>query len=783
MKLVHLTVFAVAFFGVCMTDLCAAEPAKSGTADLHVPIIINKPAALLTRVWPVTVGVPFKKGEFRDVADLTIMDQTGKAVPCQIVKTGDWTDGSLRWALADFNAELDRQYFLARGARAAAQVPAFAEQFPKAFRVSPKNLTIKLWAEESGRELDFRTPQIIKNYFGHDWIPENHEVAKIANTAQGTAKTHEIWIYPHAGPLNEKVSAQFGATREEIYAAVEPAWLAKSDVMGRIHPRDANRFAEAEEVISDCFDRWVLAGDRVFPATGYLYWGRYPYNSQPHKQKDGRWYPTIHRLSRCLEYNLKRGVWVLYGRSGERKYHDYARKYTRFLGDLQFSNWNSPLKPRGWIVMGDFHSPILWGTFGEDALRLSKKGRKSSMQSEASFLAVASSEDVIQFVYDYFLTGDYHSCDMARMYIEALVKETDFEVDKALAAGGGRPEAMLRMIGAAYDLDHDPRLLEFGSKLIKRMARPDGELNEEVPSQYGKWGEKYGAFYYYYVATGDPLVRKTLVKLAESKYRRGDVTDFFDRSSPLLQAVALAYEDTGNPVYAAYLAQTIRNFGKNWPTLKKMGVDVAQLNQKTTASWGQETMTGEGPVNIGIPTAEAAVASLKGSFLSLPVAVKPSPTQRTTLLLKKEKPESATLEVYVNNWGDFKVAPKLTDSQGKAVPIEVVERDYHRVTPMDPFRDTTYSKWFNKYEDHIYYRLCLPQSLPPGTYQLDLGSEVAFTVLSSEMDQVVQLAPQGVVILKTSDVISARPPGNACPPQTRLAERRRKPSSSSPCNP
>ncbi|MBI4025357.1 MAG: hypothetical protein HY360_10290, partial [Verrucomicrobia bacterium] len=84
--------------------------------DLRIPILLNKPASLATRTWPVTTGVPFKKGEFRDVADLTVVDQAGKPIPCQIVKTAAWEDGSLRWTLVDFNAQFDQKYFLTKSA-------------------------------------------------------------------------------------------------------------------------------------------------------------------------------------------------------------------------------------------------------------------------------------------------------------------------------------------------------------------------------------------------------------------------------------------------------------------------------------------------------------------------------------------------------------------------------------------------------------------------------------------------------------------------------------------
>lgn len=627
----------------------------------------------------------------------------------------------------------------------AAQVPGFAEQFPKAFVVSATNLTIKLWASEAGKELDFRTAQVISNYLGHDWIPTNHPTANIANTAAGTAKTHDIWLYPHAGPLTPEIISTFGATKEAIYAYADPSWVATSGAFGTVHPRDTGKFAEQEAIISDYYDRMCLAGDRVFPRTGYLYWGIYPYNAQPWKLQNGRWYPTTHRLSRTLEYNFKRAMWVLFARSGERKYFDYSRKYTRFLHDFIFSNCDAPLKPRGWIVMGNFHSPIVWGTFGAEAIAAGKAGRQPSWNGESSFLSVASSEDIAQFVYDWFLTGDLHSRDMAKAYIDAMIRECDWDADKALTAGGSRPEAFMRLLGSCYDLEHDPRIGELGRTLMSRMVTPDGELNTEFPTGYGKWGEVFGAYYYYYTATGDPLARKALVRLSQTLYRMGDIDAFFARSSPLMQAFAFAYEDTGDMAYAAYLNQTLQRFAQLQPTLKSLGHTVESLNQFTSTPWGQETMIGVGPYFIGVPNAERVLANYKGPRPYLPYAIKPKPTHRTYLLVKKET-GAAFLDVYVNNWGDRSAEPQLFDMVGKKQKLDVVEREFHRCTTPDFIRDPNYTKWFNRYEDHAFYKLRIPESVAAGAYHLDLGNEVAFTVLNTDLTQIQQIAPDGVVI-------------------------------------
>src|SRR5205085_9091215 len=118
--------------------------------------------------------------------------------------------------------------------------------------------------------------------------------------------------------------------------------------------------------------------------------------------------------------------------------------------------------------------------------------------------------------------------------------------------------------GSAYELDHDPRVLEYGGKIMQRLVAADGPeiLDPRIDHNYGKEGEVFSGFYYYYIATGDPLAKRALVKLAEFRYRHGQLDHFFSRSSALLQAFAVAYRETKDPIYAEYLAQVVGECGR-----------------------------------------------------------------------------------------------------------------------------------------------------------------------------------------------------------------------------
>ena len=63
---------------------------------------------------PITVGVPMPRGLVTEPRRIALVDGDGKPVPLQALPTERWPDGSIRWALLDFQANgpvaADRRY-------------------------------------------------------------------------------------------------------------------------------------------------------------------------------------------------------------------------------------------------------------------------------------------------------------------------------------------------------------------------------------------------------------------------------------------------------------------------------------------------------------------------------------------------------------------------------------------------------------------------------------------------------------------------------------------------
>ncbi|MFH1569758.1 MAG: hypothetical protein ABIL09_17310 [Gemmatimonadota bacterium] len=67
---------------------------------------IREPSGVPRQRWPVTVGVPFGQGALRDPARLRLCGEGGEALPSSAVTLAAWADGSVKWALLDFQVDV-----------------------------------------------------------------------------------------------------------------------------------------------------------------------------------------------------------------------------------------------------------------------------------------------------------------------------------------------------------------------------------------------------------------------------------------------------------------------------------------------------------------------------------------------------------------------------------------------------------------------------------------------------------------------------------------------------
>ncbi len=83
----------------------------------EVKLTVEEPSGVGRVGWPVTSGIPLAKGELKETADTALFSADGKQLPLQTEVLARWLDGSVRWLLLDFQADLaagEKKTFLLR---------------------------------------------------------------------------------------------------------------------------------------------------------------------------------------------------------------------------------------------------------------------------------------------------------------------------------------------------------------------------------------------------------------------------------------------------------------------------------------------------------------------------------------------------------------------------------------------------------------------------------------------------------------------------------------------
>ena len=86
-----------------------AEPVAGTTRRGSFPVRVQNPYPFDLTGAPITNGVPFAKGELGDAGHVRLLDAAGRDVPLQTKITMRWLDGSIKWLLLDFRADVPAQ--------------------------------------------------------------------------------------------------------------------------------------------------------------------------------------------------------------------------------------------------------------------------------------------------------------------------------------------------------------------------------------------------------------------------------------------------------------------------------------------------------------------------------------------------------------------------------------------------------------------------------------------------------------------------------------------------
>lgn len=320
-----------------------------------------------------------------------------------------------------------------------------ARQHPKAFHVSPGRIGIDLFHSGGGEELDFRVETLLKRWnAGGKLKPELVEATgKQRTNAVGWSKTHFLVLSPIVSEEPGAAASAFGsAFARPVFASADPQWVYETRVAGPLYPRDRNRFPEAENFIDSGFEYWNSEQD-FLGEYGYVDFFAGPHHTRDFPQGQGRF-----RAS----YTLRNAFWLLYLRSGERKFREMAQGTNRTYLDSYLASWDGPERIKGLYIHSvgtddPFASlPFYWEGFTRPGF-----GTHTNLN---------------QFLFDYYLTGNPRAKAGVLEYAEGLKRwwasnRTDWRI-----------LAVLRAANQAYGLTWDPALRLIQEEILNEVYAP-----------------------------------------------------------------------------------------------------------------------------------------------------------------------------------------------------------------------------------------------------------------------------------------------------------------------
>ena len=340
-----------------------------------------------------------------------------------------------------------------------------ARQHPKEFVVSENKLALKLHSSRAGQELDFRLETLVKRWDLKNWheqstsesrrVPIVERALKNQSNAVGWSRTSFLTFAPLApdGP-SETASRLSRLTSAQAYAHTDPQWLCASGAMGSIHPKDAERFPDAERAIDAAFRYWEgRIGD----------WGDYgfvDYFNGPHLSYRGN-YVVQKRYSKAM-YTLKADMWRLYARSGERRIRAFSENVARTFMDVDVAQWDGDDRIRGL-----FHSPP-----GSD-LKPSTPHNLPMPWAGPATMHYSSTTNMDLVALDYYLAGNRRAKDVMFEFAEGAKRYWT----PAKAARAWRSLMVFRSLVQTYAFTWDPVLRAMAEATTDQFYDPQCELS------------------------------------------------------------------------------------------------------------------------------------------------------------------------------------------------------------------------------------------------------------------------------------------------------------------
>ncbi|NSW57137.1 MAG: hypothetical protein HPY44_14080 [Armatimonadetes bacterium] len=370
----------------------------------------------------------------------------------------------------------------------------FRQLFPKELSANPEGITFHMWpahgvpnpdrkVEDSmlqylwfcheGDVLDFAVPASYTEHVGEHSEYEYRYLrsAKYAN-AMGLAKTHELmlWFGEPGGSADASTTRGF---QDAPAAMADPRWMCDSGVFGAMQPYSPEQFPEYEQLIEGNFD----AEQRMQEHTrDYGMWNF----GDAHTNWDmarNRW-ADVYRVWRNTHHGAPRTPWLLYFRSGDPKYLQFAVRNARHVLDEDFCHWSTPETealpyPKGKIkgALNDYKGIVHWHS----------GNRLTDYNSMTDFA-----------LWYTHMTGDRWGLEVATDWGEAVKKR--FVKPFGHREGAGTLSALIELYKDTRDEGYRPIIESLAKYLMSTQNRdPEKGVVGSFPQweNYAPWLERY----------------------------------------------------------------------------------------------------------------------------------------------------------------------------------------------------------------------------------------------------------------------------------------------------
>ena len=596
-------------------------------------------------------------------------------------------------------------------------MPWLAERFPKEISFGQRGARAVLWSGLSGKELDFRTRTLVEEYF-QDWVKKgiynSSALMDTPSNAQGTARTHDLWILPQAGVYNaELVNKSAMAAARTVLVMADPKWLCATEAIGwPMYHKDTEKFPGEEKLMSDCWER-ILLPLKAFPMNGFIAWGCYP--DQSYRVVDNRIMAASTRLKSLAEYGLRQAPMRMYARSGDRTYYEYGYRFGRFTGDYGVAHWNAPGKKRGGFIHGGNTGgiPLFW---------------------QLNTVQYGIIDGTIRhWLHDYYLLGDERSLDIMKMIKESILK-----------AGEPGGLSVIKTLLAVSIYDWDERTVAKAHNYIHSIIDPASQNGIKDRGGYGPMYKDEGDtcdFLEYYLETGDEAVKEAFLKLLDHRYR------FDRRYNPLGHrnydafTHAVAYQMTGDERFRRVVEQSLGDalyYSRKHPLAEELAAF-----PKDPLDWKvypYNTVLGQHEYHfpfMGIPTSLKLIAEKGQSGKRTPIVIKPMAFDKGKILFSHCRGKETVLSIQFTATRNDAVPRVVSYPGGEDLKfvsdVKVVKQKRIQWPPRLVLRhDNTF---------HMY--VTISSNVPDGLYLLNMDGDERFTLLDITGDKAALYCPEG----------------------------------------